>query len=113
MIDCPIEWVFTRKGEPVEIIAEYEQWRKVRDINGEGGWVHASALSAKRSVIVVSKNITPLIALPGRYDDVVVQLKPTIRCNLIKCKEDWCQVVCKTYKGWIVKKLLWGIYPDE
>jgi len=68
VIDCPIEWVFIRKGEPVEIIAEYEQWRKVRDINGEGGWVHAS---------------------------------------------DWCQVVCKTYKGWIVKKLLWGIYPDE
>ena len=95
-VDCPIEWVFIRKAEPVEIIAEYEQWRKVRDMSGEGGWAHASALSAKRSVILVSKNIMPLIASPGSYDDIIVQLKPKIRCNLIKCKNDWCQVGCKS-----------------
>ena len=112
-IDCPIEWIFIRKNEPVEIIAEYEQWRKIRDVNGEGGWTHSSALSAKRAVILVSKNIMPLIASPGSYDEIIVQLKPKIRCNLIKCKNDWCQVVCKSYKGWIAKKFLWGVYPDE
>lgn len=112
-IDCPIEWVFIRKSEPVEIIAEYEQWRKIRDINGEGGWAHASALSAKRSVILVSKNTMPLIDSPGHYDNIVAQLKPKIRCNLLKCKNDWCQLVCKSYKGWVAKKFLWGIYPDE
>lgn len=113
VIDCPVEWVFIRKGEPVEIIAEYEQWRKIRDFNQEGGWVHASALSAKRSVILISKNILPLIASPGNYDDIVVQLKPKIRCNLLKCKNDWCQVLCQSYKGWVAKKFLWGVYPEE
>ncbi|MFK7967696.1 MAG: SH3 domain-containing protein [Rickettsiaceae bacterium] len=112
-VDCPIEWVFVRKGEPVEIIAEYEQWRKIRDVSEEGGWVHASVLSAKRSVILISKNIMPLISSPRSYDHIVVQLKPKIRCNLVKCKSDWCQVVCKSYKGWIAKKFLWGVYPDE
>ena len=96
VVDCPVEWVFIRKGEPVEIIAEYEKWRKIRDLSEEGGWVHASALSAKRSVILISKNILPLIGSPGNYDDVVAKLKPKIRCNLVKCKNDWCQLVCKS-----------------
>ena len=63
VVDCPVEWVFIRKGEPVEIIAEYEQWRKIRDLSEEGGWVHASALSAKRSVILISKNISLIIKM--------------------------------------------------
>jgi SH3-like domain-containing protein len=112
-VDCPIEWVFIRKGEPVEIVAQYEQWRKIRDINEEGGWIHSSALSGKRSVILVAKNIMPLIAAPGKYDDIVVKLKPQIRCSLVKCKNEWCQITCQSYKGWIARKYLWGVYPDE
>lgn len=112
-VDCPIEWVFIKKGEPVEIVAEFEQWRKIRDFKGEGGWVHSSALSAKRVVILNSKNIMPLIASPANYDDVVVKLKPEIRCLLIKCKGEWCQINCKSYKGWVARKFLWGVYPDE
>ncbi len=111
--DCPVEWVFIRKGEPVEVTAEYEQWRKVRDIEGEGGWIHKSALSPKRSVILISNNIMPLIDAPQKYDQIIAKLKPKIRCNLLKCKQEWCQVVCKSYKGFIARKFLWGIYPDE
>src|SRR5258708_4490879 len=36
----PIDWVFTRKNLPVEIVAEYGTWRKIRDIDGTEGWVH-------------------------------------------------------------------------
>ena len=111
--DCPIEWVFIRKGEPVEVIAEYEQWRKIRDINGEGGWVHSSVISGKRSVIVVAKNTMPLLDAPGKYNQIVAKLVPQIRCAFYKCKKDWCQVSCKSYKGWIARKFLWGVYPDE
>ena len=39
-----IDWVFTRKGMPVEITAEYGHWRRVRDRDGVGGWVHYSLL---------------------------------------------------------------------
>lgn len=111
--DCPIEWVFIKKGEPVEVIAEYEQWHKIRDINGEGGWVHSSVISGKRSVIVVAKNTIPLLDVPKKYDQVVAKLAPQIRCTFYKCKKDWCQVGCKSYKGWIARKFLWGVYPDE
>ena len=112
-IDCPIEWVFIVKGEPVEIIAEYDEWRKIKDIEGEGGWVHSSAISGNRSVVIISKNIMPLLATPANYDAIVIKVSPGLRCSLLKCKEEWCQIKCSSRKGWIAKKFLWGVYPDE
>ncbi|HKH69397.1 MAG TPA: SH3 domain-containing protein, partial [Reyranella sp.] len=40
----PIDWVFKRKAMPVEIVAEFENWRKIRDWQGASGWVHQSLL---------------------------------------------------------------------
>ena len=113
VIDCPIEWVFVKKGEPIEIITEYDKWRKIRDINGEGGWVHSSVISGKRSVILIAKDVMPLLKSPGKHDKIVAKLAPQIRCSLYQCKQEWCQVNCKSYKGWIARKYLWGVYPDE
>ena len=111
--DCPIEWVFIKKGEPVEIIAEYDQWRKIRDIKSEGGWVHSTVLSGKRSIVVIAKNTIPLLEAPDKYDRIVAKLTPQIRCDLHKCKKDWCLISCQSYKGWLARKFLWGVYPDE
>src|SRR5262245_5050819 len=44
----PVEWVFKRKSMPVEIVAEYDIWRKIRDWQGASGWVHQSLLTGKR-----------------------------------------------------------------
>ena len=111
--DCPIEWVFVKKSEPVEVIAEFGQWRKIRDIKGEGGWVHSTVIAGNRSVVVVSKNPILLLGSPGKYEDVVVKLLPEIRCSLNKCQKEWCQITCKSYKGWVARKFLWGVYPEE
>lgn len=111
--DCPIEWVFVKKNEPVEVIAEFGQWRKIRDIKGEGGWVHSTVIIGNRSVIVVSKNPILLLKAPGKYENAVAKLLPEIRCSLNKCEKEWCQITCKSYKGWVSRKFLWGIYPEE
>ncbi|ADE30375.1 hypothetical protein rpr22_CDS790 [Rickettsia prowazekii str. Rp22] len=105
-----VEWVFIKKGEPVEITAEYEQWRQVRDINGECGWIHSSVLSAKRSVIIASDKEIELTKSADPKSRVIAKLMPKVRCSLKKCKEEFCQVTCKDYKGWISKKAIWGVY---
>ncbi len=43
--DHPVAWVFQRKGLPVEIVAEFENWRRVRDAEGEEGWILQNMLS--------------------------------------------------------------------
>ena len=44
----PIEWVVRRRHLPVRVLAESDQWRKVRDSNGTEGWIsralHSSSL---------------------------------------------------------------------
>lgn len=111
--DCPIEWVFIKKGEPVEVIAEYDQWRKIRDIKGEGGWVHSSVISGNRSIIIINKKYTSLLKKPGKYNNIIAKLAPNLRCTFHKCQGQWCQVSCKKYKGWLKRKHIWGIYPEE
>lgn len=108
----PIEWVFVLKGEPVEVIAEYEQWRQIRDINGEGGWVHLSALSNKRSVVITGKDMIMLYK-SQQNNRVVAHLAKDVRCQLNKCKDVWCKITCLKYSGWVEKKYCWGVYEKE
>ena len=111
--DCPIEWIFIKKGEPVEITAEYGKWRKIRDIRGEGGWVHSSVVAGKRSVVIIAEEPVPLFKDPKTRDKIIARLSPDLRCRLHKCQVNLCSVTCKSYKGWVERKYLWGIYPSE
>ena len=49
----PIKWVFQRKSLPVQIVAESDTWRKIRDFEGIEGWVHQRMLSGRRRAIVI------------------------------------------------------------
>ncbi|NRB10959.1 MAG: SH3 domain-containing protein [Rickettsiaceae bacterium] len=116
-MNCEISWVYKKKGEPIEIIEKYENWYKIQDIHGDGGWAHTSVLSKIRSVIIISKNPTPLLSTPEDYDNIVAIVSPNIRCKFKKCENDWCKIKCKfhnkDYIGWILREYLWGVYPDE
>src|SRR5262249_12035580 len=50
--DHDVAWVYTRSGLPVEVTAEFENWRRIRDWEGAEGWVYHSMLSGKRTAIV-------------------------------------------------------------
>src|SRR5579862_3380664 len=51
----PVDWIYTRRDLPVEVIAEFDTWRKIRDWQGTEGWVHQSFLSARRMVVVTGE----------------------------------------------------------
>ncbi len=109
----PIEWVFIKKGEPVEIFAEFEQWRRIRDKYGDGGWVHSSMLSGKRFVVVKGDEPQVLFNKPNITSNIIARVAPEVRCELYKCQDKLCQVKCGQYKGWIDIIMLWGVYPEE
>jgi len=75
--------------------------------------VHLSSVSGKRAVIIQGKENVDLVSSPGAHDSVIAKLKPNIRCALNKCNQNWCQVICLSHKGWVIRKHLWGVYPDE
>ena len=62
-IKYPIEWIFIKKGEPLEITAEFEQWRYVKDIKGEGGFYLENVLlllGIKKSSNYKNQQILPV-----------------------------------------------------
>src|SRR5690348_8603894 len=61
--DQDVRWVYTRVGMPVEITAEFENWRRIRDWEGAEGWVYHSLLSGKRTAMVLSRSKDELVPL--------------------------------------------------
>jgi SH3-like domain-containing protein len=108
----PIDWVFKRKAMPVEIVAEYENWRKIRDWQGASGWVHQSLLTGKRSFIIASKAAN-LHKTPASSAEVVAKLEPEVMGEIRSCAGDWCRVKVSGASGWIRRTGLWGVYKSE
>lgn len=108
----PIKWVFVRKNLPVEITAEFETWRKIRDSEGAEGWVHRAMLTSKRSVIVGDKTVT-VRRLPKNDAPAVARLAPGMVALIEGCDASWCEINARGYEGWVPRVGIWGLYPGE
>ena len=114
--DNDVAWVFTRSGLPVEITAEYENWRRVRDSEGAEGWVYHSLLSGRRTAVVTMKSKDDLAALyesPDSTSAVAARLQVGVVAQGKKCTSNWCHVMGNGFDGWIQQQRLWGVYADE
>ncbi|MDH5748331.1 MAG: SH3 domain-containing protein [Rhodospirillales bacterium] len=113
-VQYPVDWVFTRQNLPVEIIAEYDTWRKVRDWQGTDGWVHQSMLGSRRTVIITNKTRT-LRKSPNPDAPPIAHLEENVIGLLLKCPDGiaWCQVEVDGYKGWMKRIEFWGIHRNE
>ena len=108
----PVDWVFLRRNMPVEIVAEYEIWRKIRDWQGASGWVHQSLLTGKRGFIIPAKPAS-LHKTPAVAAEVVAKLEPEVMGEIRSCAGDWCRVRVSGVTGWLERTDIWGVYKSE
>ena len=114
--DQEVRWVYTRAGMPVEITAEFENWRRIRDWEGAEGWVYHSLLSGKRSAVVVPKakdELVPIYESADLKSAETARLQSGVLGQLKSCNGTWCQFSGKNFDGWIPQERLWGAYPSE
>ena len=109
----PIKWVYQREGMPVEITQEFDTWRKIRDVDGDGGWVHQSMLSGDRTGIVRGAENVFVRKKPEADSGPTTYLEPNVVVGLDACAGTWCKVTADGYSGWMERKSLWGIYDSE
>lgn len=120
-----IAWTYLKSGIPVEIVQEFDTWRKIRDTDGDEGWVHQNLLTGTRLGYV-----TPIMAngelvlRANRSDDsgVRARLGPGLKVTIKECDATWCEVTASgldanqrnaNYSGYVHQEELWGVYPDE
>ena len=109
----PIEWVLTKKDMPVEVIAQFEHWRRIRDWDGTAGWVQEHMVAGKRTVIVSKGAVRPLHQQPDPASAVVARAAPGVVARLLECRGPWCRVETDDISGWMRRSDIWGVFPDE
>jgi SH3-like domain-containing protein len=116
--DHDIAWIYNRSALPVEVTAEFENWRRIRDWEGAEGWVYHSLLSGKRTALVApqSKKKDELLELRDKPDagsPIIARLQHGVLATVKRCKDGWCRLVGDGFDGWMEEARLWGVYPGE
>lgn len=115
--DHEVGWVYTHAGLPVEVTAEYENWRRIRDWEGAEGWVYHSLLSGKRTAFVAKAKgdgaLVPIHETADPKSAVTANLEPGVLGSVKRCTGKWCRLIGKGFDGWIPQERLWGVYPNE
>ncbi|QND54107.1 SH3 domain-containing protein [Phyllobacterium sp. 628] len=114
-----VTWLFLKSGLPVEIVQEFDNWRRIRDSEGTEGWVNQSLLSGKRTAMTAPWQRDKDNAMINVYrsaDDkanIVAQVQPGVLATVKTCNGDWCRLVFSGASGWIRQSEIWGAYPGE
>lgn len=108
--EYPIAWVFMRANLPMLLIAEFDQWRKVKFIDGTAGWVHKNMVSRKSSAIVTEKYAIMYRHVSKKYP--IAKIEKGVVVRVLKRDDDFVKVDINNQKGWVEKKFLWGINED-
>ncbi|GAB5375118.1 MAG: SH3 domain-containing protein [Acuticoccus sp.] len=113
-----VKWTFHKVGLPVEVVHEFGNWRRVRDADGEEGWVHHSLLSGRRTVLISpwTEDVSSTVPLrPVARDDArpVAFLEPFVLATVDECDGRWCAIAGRGWRGVVPQRTLWGVYPQE
>ncbi|MCE9523833.1 MAG: SH3 domain-containing protein [Alphaproteobacteria bacterium] len=112
-LDLEVLWTYVKPGVPVEVIAEYDTWRRIRDADGGTGWVKAAMLDGRRNVTVRGSVNTAILGAPKADADAVAFAEPGLVASLVSCGGAWCEISTRGYDGFVSRDRLWGVYETE
>ncbi|MDO9134724.1 MAG: SH3 domain-containing protein [Hydrogenophaga sp.] len=97
-----------KQGYPLQITERKGSWLRVRDFEGDTGWV-ARSLTGDTPHHVVKSKVANLRAGPGTQHRIVGRLEYGELLRTREKRADWVRVErSEGVSGWIAKRLLWG-----
>lgn len=113
-----VEWIYLKPGLPMEIIQEYDNWRRVRDAHGAEGWIHHALLSGRRTGVIAPwfqgrETTFSLLAEPREGARTIALVGAGAIGEVVMCNGQWCRMTFSGYKGWMEQDAIWGVYPGE
>lgn len=106
-------FIYTRKDYPLEVLAAYETWRRVRDVDGTTGWVSQTMLSDARTILITGKGRAAIRSAPYPAASLVANADPGVVAKLRACKPQFCQISTGGLTGWIERTRIWGVDAGE
>jgi SH3-like domain-containing protein len=117
--DYAVQWLYLKPGLPVEIIQEYDNWRRIRDSEGTEGWVLQTLLSGKRAGIAapwakeLSSQPVSMFSKAEETAGLAANLEPGVLGKVSACDGQWCKFETNGYDGFVRQTDIWGAYPGE
>lgn len=121
-----ISWQYKKRGLPVEVIQEFDRWRRVRDSQGTTGWVLHSLLSARRTALVApwdrtsdaNGKVIDAAMHEGKYrankdSSTSAKMQAGLLVDIQECDAGWCRIEAFKSSAWMQQEKLWGTYPGE
>jgi SH3-like domain-containing protein len=119
-VDYAVAWRYMKSGVPVEIIQEYDNWRRIRDADGTEGWVNQALLSGERTAVTApwmrGKGEDVFVNMrrdPQSSSAIIAKLEPGVVIKVGECNGDWCRAEVEGAGGWVSQAEIWGAYPGE
>ena len=106
--DFPIDWVYKRKGLPVQVIRTRESWRLVVDPEGTQGWIERSQLSPKLGALIVGEDVAELREAPNVQAAILWRAEPGVVAELLRCRDSFCEIDVGGRSGWVRRIRIWG-----
>jgi SH3-like domain-containing protein len=107
-----VDWIFTRRDMPLRVTAEFEHWRRVEDADGQGGWIHYASLSGVRTALL-TRDMVAMRSQPRASAPEVALLERGVVARILTCQPDWCRLGAEGQRGWVERRALWGVDPQE
>jgi len=107
--DYPIKIFYKKKFLPVLILDNSDNFMKIRDHEGNSGWIHLSQLTKKKAAIVKGGDLI-MFKSATIYSNPIAILKEGRLVKVEKCKNGWCKGKSGSFTGWIKKERLWGSF---
>lgn len=110
----PIEWIYQQQNYPVEIIAEYEQWRKIRDYDGTITWVKKNFLTNTRYALITEPGENNIYDKDSINADVIAKAENGVVAKIKRCNQSFCYLIFENdIEGWMPRNNLYGIKKGE
>ena len=109
----PIVIKYIKKNFPLKVVDEYNEWRKVEDVQNNVGWIHKSLISGKRTGLIISLKEKNVEVYNSVYGNAIGKIGTQNIVFIEKCKINWCSITFNNYSGWINKKNIWGVKNKE
>ncbi len=114
-VEFPIDWTYQGGRIPFQILSEYNGWYRVQDLEGSKGWILKRFFSPKRTIQIASTENVPIYAKAAENSKVIAWAAHLAKGDIRQCEasQDWCFIEFNAYKGFVLKRHLWGVFDHE
>ncbi len=102
-------WRYTARGLPLQVVEETADWRRVCDPEGGLGWVRATALEGRRTVMRTADSDLALRSRPAAGARPIAMLAARAAADLVDCRNGWCRISVDHATGWVRAGEVWGV----